>query len=61
VPVGSWVVRRLLELDTDVVCRLRDWVSESEVVQADLIGKTNLIRGDVMVGNPARAPERAGA
>jgi CDP-glucose 4,6-dehydratase len=45
--VGSWVVRRLLELEADVVCLLRDWVPESELVQADLIGKTNLVRGDV--------------
>jgi len=45
--VGSWVVRRLLELDADVVCLLRDWVPESELVQADLIGKTNLVRGDL--------------
>jgi CDP-glucose 4,6-dehydratase len=46
--VGSWVVRRLLELEADVVCLLRDWVPESEFVQADLIGKTNLVRGDVL-------------
>jgi len=45
--VGSWVVRRLLELEADVVCLLRDWVPESELVQADLIGKTNLVRGDL--------------
>jgi CDP-glucose 4,6-dehydratase len=42
------VVRRLLELEADVVCLLRDWVPESELVQADLIGKTNLVRGDVL-------------
>jgi CDP-glucose 4,6-dehydratase len=46
--VGSWVVRRLLELEADVVCLLRDWVPESEFVHADLIGKTNLVRGDVL-------------
>ena len=46
--VGSWVVRRLLELEADVVCLLRDWVPESELVQADLIGKVNLVRGDVL-------------
>ena len=42
------MVRRLLELEADVVCLLRDWVPESELVQADLIGKTNLVRGDVL-------------
>jgi CDP-glucose 4,6-dehydratase len=46
--VGSWVVRRLLELEADVVCLLRDWVPDSELVRADLIGKTNLVRGDVL-------------
>jgi CDP-glucose 4,6-dehydratase len=45
--VGSWVVRRLLEREANVVCLLRDWVPESELVQADLIGKVNLVRGDV--------------
>src|ERR1700694_5598559 len=45
---GSWVVRRLLDLEADVVCLIRDWVPESEFVQADLIGKTNLVRGDVL-------------
>lgn len=46
--VGSWVVRRLLDLEADVVCLIRDWVPESELVQADLIGQTNLVRGDVL-------------
>jgi CDP-glucose 4,6-dehydratase len=46
--VGSWVVRRLLELEADVVCLLRDWVPDSELVRADLIGKTSLVRGDVL-------------
>ena len=46
--IGSWVVRRLLELEADVVCIMRDWVPESELVQADLIGKTSLVQGDVL-------------
>jgi len=46
--VGSWVVRRLLELEADVVCIMRDWAPESELVQADLIGKTSLVQGDVL-------------
>ncbi len=45
--VGTWVVRRLLELEADVVCLLRDWVPDSELVQAELIGQTNLVRGDL--------------
>jgi CDP-glucose 4,6-dehydratase len=46
--VGSWVVRRLLELEADVVCLIRDWTPESDLVRADLIGQTNLVRGDVL-------------
>lgn len=46
--VGSWVVRRLLELEANVVCLLRDWVPESELVHADLISKVNLARGDLL-------------
>jgi CDP-glucose 4,6-dehydratase len=46
--VGSWVVRRLLELEANVVCLLRDWVPESELVQADLMGRVNLVRGDLL-------------
>jgi CDP-glucose 4,6-dehydratase len=43
--VGSWVVRRLLELEADVVCLLGDWVPESELLQAELIGKTSIVQG----------------
>lgn len=46
--VGSFVVSRLLELEANVVCLLRDWVPESELVQADLISKVNLVRGDLL-------------
>ncbi|MDQ6884296.1 MAG: GDP-mannose 4,6-dehydratase [Candidatus Dormibacteraeota bacterium] len=45
--VGTWVVRRLLELEANIVCLLRDWVPESDLVQADLISKVNLVRGDL--------------
>src|SRR4029077_4308091 len=46
--VGSWVVRSLLDLGADVVSLLRDWVPESDLVQADLIGKTNVVQGDLL-------------
>src|SRR5438270_13534040 len=46
--IASWVVRRLLELEAAVVCIVRDWVPESELVQADLIGKTSLVQRDVL-------------
>ena len=36
--VGGWVVRRLLRQQADVVCLVRDWVPESEVVRGRAAG-----------------------
>jgi CDP-glucose 4,6-dehydratase len=46
--VGGWVVRRLLELRADVVCIVRDWVPQSELVAGNLLAKTKVVRGDVL-------------
>jgi CDP-glucose 4,6-dehydratase len=45
--VGSWLVERLLGAGADVVCVVRDWVPESELVRARLIERTRVSRGDV--------------
>lgn len=45
--VGSWLVRRLLEAEADVVCLIRDWVPQSELVRDDLIKRVNVVWGDV--------------
>jgi CDP-glucose 4,6-dehydratase len=45
--VGSWLVRRLLEHGAHVVCLVRDWVPESELVTSRLIEKVTVVRGDV--------------
>jgi CDP-glucose 4,6-dehydratase len=45
--VGSWVVRRLQELQADVVCVVRDWVPQSELVRSRLIDRVKVVRGDV--------------
>lgn len=45
--VGSWVVRRLRELGADVVCLVRDWVPQSELVRSGLIAQVRVVRGDV--------------
>lgn len=45
--VGSWLVRRLVEAKADVVCLVRDWVPQSELVRAGLIDRVKLVRGDV--------------
>ena len=45
--VGSWVVRRLLELRADVVCLVRDWVPQSELARSGMLGRVKVVRGDV--------------
>jgi CDP-glucose 4,6-dehydratase len=45
--VGSWVVRRLIELQADVVCLVRDWVPQSELVRSRLLDRVTVVRGDV--------------
>ena len=45
--VGSWTVRRLLELGADVVCVVRDRVPHSELHRAGLAARVNLVHGDV--------------
>lgn len=45
--VGSWLVRRLLELGADVTCLVRDWMPQSELVRGDLIERVHVARGDV--------------
>jgi CDP-glucose 4,6-dehydratase len=45
--VGGWLVRRLIAEEADVVCLVRDWVPQSELVRADLIEDVKVVRGDV--------------
>jgi len=45
--VGSWLVKRLLASDADVVCLVRDWVPQSELVRTGLIEKVKVVRGDI--------------
>jgi CDP-glucose 4,6-dehydratase len=45
--VGAWLVRRLVDAGADVVCLVRDWVPQSELVRDDLIAKVRVVRGDV--------------
>jgi CDP-glucose 4,6-dehydratase len=45
--LGSWSVRRLLEFGADVVCLVRDWVPQSELVRAEIIKRVKAVRGDV--------------
>lgn len=45
--VGSWLIQRLAETGADVICLVRDWVPQSELVRAGYIEKVKVVRGDV--------------
>src|SRR5688572_20526909 len=45
--LGGWLVRRLLEAEADVVCLVRDWVPQSDLVRARLIDRVKVVNGDV--------------
>jgi CDP-glucose 4,6-dehydratase len=45
--VGGWLVRRLVALGADVVCLVRDWIPQSELVATGLIERVRTVRGDV--------------
>lgn len=43
--VGGWLVKRLLAAGADVVCLVRDWVPQSELVRAGLLDRVTVVRG----------------
>ena len=45
--VGSWLVQRLVDAGADVVCLMRDWVPQSELVRKRLIEQIKVVRGDI--------------
>lgn len=45
--LGGWLVKRLVENSADVVCLLRDWVPQSELIQTRLIDKVKVVRGNL--------------
>jgi len=45
--VGAWLVQRLRQVRADVVCLVRDWVPQSELVRSRLIEQVRVVRGDV--------------
>ncbi|HEY1011416.1 MAG TPA: NAD-dependent epimerase/dehydratase family protein [Herpetosiphonaceae bacterium] len=45
--VGAWLVRRLLEAGAEVVCLVRDWVPQSELLRSGLADRVRLVRGDI--------------
>ena len=45
--VGAWLVKRLLAANAHVVCLVRDWVPESELMRAGLLDRVTVVRGDI--------------
>ena len=45
--LGGWLVKQLVEASADVVCLIRDWVPQCELVRTRLIQQVKTVRGDV--------------
>jgi CDP-glucose 4,6-dehydratase len=45
--LGSWVVKALAEASADIVCLVRDWVPQSELVRTGMLERIKVIRGEV--------------
>ena len=45
--VGSWLARRLLTAGAELVCLVRDWVPQSELVRSRHIEQLTVVRGDI--------------
>ena len=45
--VGGWLVKRLLAAKADVICLVRDWIPQSELVQSGNLDHVKVVRGDI--------------
>jgi CDP-glucose 4,6-dehydratase len=45
--LGSWLVPRLMGAGADVLCLVRDWVPQSQLVRTGTLERVKVIRGDV--------------
>lgn len=45
--VGSWLVKRLLSVNANIICLVRDWIPQSELIQSNILETVNVVRGDV--------------
>ncbi len=45
--LGGWLVRQLLETGANLVCPVRDWVPESQLIHDKLTDSVNLVRCDI--------------
>jgi CDP-glucose 4,6-dehydratase len=46
--LGSWLVKRLIEGGSNVVCLVRDWVPQSELLRSRRIEQVTTVRGDIV-------------
>ena len=46
--VGGWLVKSLVAAGADVVCLVRDWVPDCELVQSGHLDKVKIVRGDLV-------------
>jgi CDP-glucose 4,6-dehydratase len=49
--LGSWLVPQLIDAGSNVVCLVRDWVPQSELVRSRRIEQVNTVRGDIIDRN----------
>ncbi len=45
--LGSWLTRRLVEAGANVVCLVRDWIPQSELVRSHVLERVKVVRGDI--------------
>jgi CDP-glucose 4,6-dehydratase len=45
--VGSALVRRLMALGAEIVCLVRDWVPQSELINDEIMSQVRVVRGDI--------------
>ena len=45
--VGSWLARMLADAGADVVCLVRDWVPQSELLRSGTFDRVKTVRGDI--------------
>lgn len=45
--LGSWMVEELLDQGANITCLIRDWVPGSKLVDSGLLGRTNIVHGEL--------------
>src|ERR1700691_5434449 len=49
--LGSWLIKQLIDVGANVVCLVRDWVPQSELVRSRRIEQVTTVRGDIVDPN----------